>query len=178
MVKKIIQVTDPELRKKSRRVYKIDKKTAAVIEDMKDTLWAQDDPEGVGLAAPQIGKKLRIFLIRYKKLDQIFINPEIINTRRTQYAVHRSPDNPPLEGCLSLPHYYSPIERENYVKLKFTNEKGKIRTEEFRGFYAQIVLHEMDHLDGIIFVDRALEQKKGLYHFDGKEWEEVELAQS
>ena len=82
MVRKILKVTDPLLRRKSKPVKKVDKKTLAIIADLKDTLIVQKDPEGVGLAAPQIGKLRQIFVMRYREEPKVIINPEIISSSR------------------------------------------------------------------------------------------------
>jgi len=81
-----------------------------------------------------------------------------------------------LEGCLSLPHYYGPLKRADSVTVKYLNEKGEEITEDLEGFDAQIILHEIDHLEGKLFIDRLFEEKKPLYKVDGDEWEEVELS--
>ena len=80
-----------------------------------------------------------------------------------------------MEGCLSLPHYYGPLLRPDKVKAKYLNEKGDTVTETFHGFEAQIIQHEVDHLVGILFVDRLLEQKKPLFELVDDEWQEVEI---
>ncbi|MDP3917932.1 MAG: peptide deformylase [Candidatus Woesebacteria bacterium] len=182
MVQKIVQSGDPILRRVSRPIGSIDRKTQKLIQDLKDTLSVQKDPEGVGLAAPQIGKNLRAFAVNFKNLKRIVINPEIISvlsTKRMHHDVGKvqsTKRSEILEGCLSLPHYYGPLKREALVKIKYLDENGKEIIEEFKDFDAQIILHEIDHLNGFLFIDRLLEQKKKLYKLDEKdEWEEVEL---
>lgn len=183
MVRKILKVTDPSLREKSKPVKAVDKKILFLIKDLKDTLSAQKDPEGVGLAAPQIGKTLQIFVAKYKDNLRVFVNPEILsdtkmkseNAGKPRRAGSRSGEKI-LEGCLSLPHYYGSLARPSKVKVKYLTEKGKEAVETFEGFEAQIIQHEIDHLKGIIFVDRLLEQKKPLYELVGDEWQEVELV--
>lgn len=180
MVRKIVQSGDPILRAKAKKVSKFDKKTLEVIRDLKDTLSIQKEPEGVGLAAPQIGKSLRIFAADYKGFKRVIVNPEIVSiSKATGYRETGSKSSKHkkeiLEGCLSLPYYYGPLKRASKVTLKYMNEEGKEITETFEGFNAQIILHEVDHLEGILFVDRLLKEKKPLYKVDGDEWEEVEL---
>jgi peptide deformylase len=177
MIRKIVGSCDPCLRKISRPVEKIDKKVLSLIQDLKDTLIAQKDPEGVGLAAPQLGKNLQIFAINYKNVQRVVINPEILEIKELKNnKKSKKPGVKIMEGCLSLPNYYSPIKRASLVKLKYLDENGKEVVEDFKNFYAQIVLHEVDHLKGTLFVDRLLEQKKKLYKLEKDEWEEVELA--
>jgi peptide deformylase len=177
MVQKIIQSGEKKLREVSKPVLKVDKKILRLVQDLKDTLAVQKDPEGVGLAAPQIGVNLRIFAINFKNLKRIVINPEIIEISNSSPTTrNRKTKSEILEGCLSLPHYYGPLKREDYVKVKYLDENGKEVIEEFKDFDAQIILHEIDHLNGFLFIDRLLEQKKKLYKLDEKdEWEEVEL---
>lgn len=175
MIRKIIQSGDKRLREISKPVIKFDKKTISLIQDLKDTLKVQSDPEGVGLAAPQVGINLRVFAIAFKDLNRIVVNPEIISIEKGKEKKKNSKSEI-LEGCLSLPHYYGPLKRESYIKIKYLNEIGKEVIEEFKDFNAQIVLHEIDHLNGFLFIDRLLEQKKKLYKLDkDEEWEEVEL---
>lgn len=176
MVQKIIQSGNPILRKISKPVGTIDKKVKQLIQDLKDTLAVQNDPEGVGLAAPQIAINLRVFAVDFKNLKRIVINPEILEIDDKKQVTSKKKKSEILEGCLSLPHYYGPLNRKNYIKLKYLDEDGKEVIEEFRDFNAQIILHEIDHLNGFLFVDRLLEQKKKLYKLDASdEWEEVDL---
>ncbi len=185
MVQKIIQSGEKKLREVSKPIEKIDKKIAKLVQDLRDTLAVQKDPEGVGLAAPQIGINLRAFAVDFKELKRIIINPEIISKawpsglekkKKPHSAKASRGKSEILEGCLSLPHYYGPLKREDYVKLKYLDENGKEIIEEFKDFNAQIILHEVDHLNGFLFIDRLLEQKKKLYKLDSSdEWEEVEI---
>jgi peptide deformylase len=179
MIRKILRSGDPKLREISKPVTKIDSKITELIRDLKETLAIQKDPEGVGLAAPQIGKNLRIFVANYKQLNRVVINPEILETKiekiKTKQSKKGREKQEILEGCLSLPNYYGPLKRINTVKIKYLNEEGKETIEEFKGFDAQIILHEIDHLNGVLFLDRLLEQKKPLYKLEADKWEEVEL---
>ncbi len=173
MVQKILKSDNPKLRQKSKPVKKLDKKTKDLIKDLKDTLKAQKDPEGVGLAAPQIGKFVRVFVMDYKNNIRTVINPEIISKEDRDIK-----DTNVLEGCLSIPHYYGPLTRSKKITIKYMNEKGEIVEETFVNFPAQIVQHEIDHLDGVLFVDRLLKDKQPLYKYESEteEWEEVDFA--
>lgn len=175
MVKKILDVKNPILRQVSKPVAKIDKKILELVSDMQDTLKAQSDPEGVGLAAPQIGKNLQIFLLDYKGRNLVVMNPEIISMDAISKKQTEKREKV-LEGCLSLPHYYGPVKRAKNLTLKYMNLAGDVVTEDFKGFLAHIVQHEVDHLNGKLFIDKILEQKASLYKFDGDEWEEVDLV--
>lgn len=173
MIKKILKAEDKALRKKSRKVKKIDKKIRSLIKDLKDTLVAQEDPEGIGLAAPQIGKRVRVFVTRPNKKIKTFINPEILEVS-DEKSKKKNRDKI-MEGCLSIPHFYGPVKRSAWVKIKYKDEDGNEKTEKFEGVEAQIIMHEIDHLNGVLFVDRLLEQDKPLYEYVDGEWEKVEI---
>lgn len=184
MIQPIITPADPKLRTKSKNVQKLDKKVHTIIKDLYDTLGAQKDPEGVGLAAPQIGKNVRIFLMKFSKEDakthneksrsKIVINPEIVSLKKLTAKDYKK-KREILEGCLSLPHFYGPLVRNEEVTISYMDENGTAKTQTFKGFPAQIVLHEIDHLDGVLFVDRLLEQGKPLYELKDEKWYEVEI---
>ncbi len=174
MVRKILPSTNPKLRESSKPVGKIDKKVLSIVKDLKDTLSIQKDPEGVGLAACQIGKHLRIFVMLDAGELRAVINPEVINVSLKKSGKLKKGEI--MEGCLSLPYYYGPLKRPKKITIKYTNEDGKELVEDFVGFTAQIVQHEIDHLNGILFIDRLLESKKPLYKLVKDEWEEVELT--
>ena len=188
----IVRVPDPVLRKDAKSVTSLDSKVLNIIKDMKKTLLAAKNPAGVGLAAPQIGVSLRIFLIRPKPSDtpQVFINPEIIKFSQALQSPHGKSGT--YEGCLSLPGHYSPITRAMSVTVKYqtlhsitphpplklrggAEGEGDIieKTSVFSGFPAHIIQHEMDHLNGILFIDRVLEQNAKLYKAEGDTWHEV-----
>src|SRR5258708_21409949 len=147
MVLKVVNVKNPVLRQIAKSVSKVDKKVLALIKEMQETLAEQKDPEGVGLAAPQIGKSLQIFVVNYKDLKRVIINPEVLEISKKEKVNTESKKKDILEGCLSLPHYYGPIKRASSIKIKYMDEKGVENTEEFVGFNAQIIQHEIDHLN-------------------------------
>ncbi len=175
MQRKVVQSGNPVLRQIAKKVIKVDKKALNIIQDLKDTLKTQKEPEGVGLAAPQIGKSVRIFIADYNNFQRVVINPEILKTEKSKKKKAKAKKEI-LEGCLSLPYYYGPLKRASKITLKYLNEKGEEIIEDFTDFNAQIIMHEVDHLNGILFIDRLLEDKKTLYKVDGDEWEEVELS--
>ena len=175
MVRKIVGSKDPVLRKPSKPVVKIDRKIINLIKDLTDTLARQKDPEGVGLAAPQVGVNLRLFVMAKGKQIVPVINPEILELSKKQ-TTKKKKGHSILEGCLSLPNYYTPLKRAGSVKLKYITAQGEEKIEQFTGFSAQIVQHEVDHLNGIMFIDRLLEQKKPLYKMENGEWIDVELT--
>ena len=175
MVRKILSAKEPSLRRPSKPVEKIDKKIIQIVNDLKETLATQKDPEGVGLAAPQIGKNLRIFVASYAKASLVAINPEVVSVSGKLSEASENKEQL-MEGCLSLPHFYGPLRRASSITIKYLTPEGQEKVEQFTGFMAQIVQHELDHLKGVLFVDKLLEQKESLYKLVGEEWEEVELS--
>ena len=142
-IRTIRQDGDEVLRKKSKTVDEITPKIKELIEDMIDTMYEAD---GVGLAAPQVGILNRIFVIDIGEGPMVFINPEILETGGTQTGD---------EGCLSIPGYYAPVCRPNYVKVKFLDENMQEKLLEAEDFFARAILHENDHLNGVLFKDRV-----------------------
>ena len=173
MIRKILASTDPKLRQLSKPVLKIDKKVLSIVKDLTQTLSVQKEPEGVGLAAPQIGRPVRIFVMLDAGEMKPIINPEILKVSEEKSGKLKKGEI--MEGCLSLPHYYGPLKRSKKITIKYLNSEANEVIEDFVGFTAQIVQHEIDHLNGILFIDRLLTDKKPLYKLAGDEWEEVEL---
>jgi peptide deformylase len=173
MIRKIIDVKNPKLRIISKTIGKIDKRITGIATDLKDTLANQKDPEGVGLSAVQIGINVRMFAMVYKNNIKIVINPEILSL--TKKKENKKRNDSIMEGCLSILNYYGPLKRPQGLTLKYQDLEGKTKTERFEGLAAQIVQHEVDHLNGILFTDKLVKQKSSLYKLDKGEWEEVEL---
>lgn len=134
---------DDVLRKKCREVEEIDKRTLTLIKDMFETMY---DADGVGLAAPQVGILKRLFVIDIGEGPLVFINPEILETSGSQT------DD---EGCLSLPGEMEKVMRPNYVRARAFNEKGEEFEIEAEELLARAILHEYDHLNGTLFIDRV-----------------------
>jgi len=186
-------VPNETLRLVAKPVDRLDKRVLNIVKDMIKTLKEAKNPKGVGLAASQIGAGLRIFLIRPIKNGPItvFINPEI--THYSQRTTHPTAKKGVYEGCLSIPNHYAPLERSSSVTVKYQtlttspltplqnfgegNARGKVveKTQVFSGFPAHVIQHEMDHLNGILFIDRCLEQNAKLYKSDGDRWQEITL---
>jgi len=163
-IQKILTIPNPLLRQKSKPVVKIDEKIYKIIQDLKDTLKFQENPRGVGLSAPQIGKLFQICLVFSKKSKKILtlINPEII--WKSKEMTNPTPKNKnPYEGCLSVPGYWGIVKRHKEIKVRYLDEKNKLVIRKFSGFTAVVAQHEIDHLEGILFIDRILEQKGKIY---------------
>lgn len=135
---------------------------------MEEALNSATDPVGVGLAAPQVGKSLQIFIAKpsLKSKTSVFINPVIMKTEDKEDAMsngHKKKSGKKLEGCLSLKDIWGEVKRHDKIWLSYMDEKGRKHKREFRGFMAIIVQHETDHLNGILFPKRVLEQQGMLY---------------
>lgn len=159
---KILTAPNKVLEEPVKKVKKIDDSIAKMVRDMEKVLMTQDDPPGVGLAANQVGIDLAIFIVKPtpKAKTEVFINPKLIQVDRTRL---NNKGKQPLEGCLSLPRIWGQVERAPKVLLEYQNLRGKIAKKTFSGFRAIIIQHEMDHLNGILFTKRVLEQKLELY---------------
>ncbi len=144
---------DPILRKKSQQVENINKEIKKLINDMQSTLRVN---RGVGLAAPQVGILQRIIILEY-----LPINPQYKISEKIPFMViinpiiyWKSKKNCKIEeGCLSLPDIRDFVERPEMIKIKGQDEKGKKLDFTAKGFKARIIQHEVDHLDGILFID-------------------------
>lgn len=166
MIYTIITLPHPLLRKKTEPVRALDKKILRFVRDLKKTLEHQSDPEGLGIAANQVGVDARIFLVKVKNKTKVFINPEIIEFSEEKVIM--------TEGCLSVPLLYSQIERPSKVKIKYQTvpNNGTIEQlsneiiEEFADLTARVIQHEVDHLNGVVFLDRALQQKAKIYRLE------------
>ena len=148
---KVLTYGDEVLRVPSKEVHKVSAKIQKIVDDLFDTMYSYDN--GVGLAAPQIGYNYRIFVLDLAKEGEppnpaVFINPKIIK----KWGAMSS-----FEGCLSFPEVYTYVRRYENVIVKAQNLKGKSITIEARdgSLLARAIQHELDHLDGVLFVDHA-----------------------
>lgn len=169
---KIVTTPNQILNQPTKPVINFDKKLISLIEEMKHTLIAQNNPPGVGLAAPQVGINLAIFIIKPTKKSpiKVFINPRIIKlkSRTVKTKKNEKSEKIKLEGCLSIPKIWGEVNRAEKLFLEYQDINGKIKKEWFKGFEATIIQHEIDHLNGILFTQRVLEQKNNLYQEENK----------
>ncbi len=162
----IVSAPNQVLSQKTKTIAKIDKAVLNLIEEMKKSLERATDPVGVGLAAPQVGKSLKVFIAKpsVKSKISVFINPKIISQKKKLSAAKSAGRRTrKLEGCLSLPDVWGEVLRYDEIYLEFKDENGKTHNKKFNGFLATIVQHEVDHLNGVLFPKRVLEQKGTLY---------------
>ncbi len=155
-IKKILTEPDQFLRQKSKKVEKVDDSTRSLMDDMLETMY---DAPGIGLAAIQIGVPKRIIVIDLakdgeKKMPMYFINPEIVS-KSSKDATYE-------EGCLSVPNQFAEIDRPDKCHIKFLDYNGKEKSLNAEGLLATCIQHEMDHLEGILFIDYLSKLKKNM----------------
>lgn len=155
-IKEIVLNGNEILTKKAEKVEKIDNEIKEIVQDMLDTMYKYD---GIGLAACQIGilKSIIVYDVEYikeegKKKPIVFINPKIIQTSKSKIEVE--------EGCLSFPDIFENVLRFEKIKVEYTNLEGKRKILSARDIEAVVIQHELDHLDGVVFLDRSKELKK------------------
>jgi peptide deformylase len=150
----IITLPDPKLRLVSRKIERIDDSLRRLMDDMIETMH---EAPGVGLAAIQVGEPIRLLVVDVAKKDepldpQVLVNPEILwsSEERATYE----------EGCLSIPEYYAEVERPASVRARALDRDGKLREILAEGLLATVLQHEIDHLDGVLFIDHISKLKR------------------
>lgn len=138
-------VPDSVLRKTAKPVKEMTPRLQTLVKDMFNTM---DSEDGIGLAGPQVGILKRIFTVGIGDIRLCFVNPEVLETRGEYLDV---------EGCLSIPGETGVVKRPEYVKVKAMNEKNEPFVIEAKNLLARCILHELDHLDGVLFTDKLVE---------------------
>lgn len=148
-LRNIVTEGEPILRKTCREIGEVTERIKLLIDDMVETMRSA---QGVGLAAPQVGVMRRVFVAEPEpERLYVFINPEIIYMEGEQESE---------EGCLSVPGYTGLVVRPERIKMKGLDREGNEREHEFEGFEAVIMCHEFDHLEGVLYIDKAKEMYK------------------
>ena len=142
----IVKMGDPLLRKISKPVESFDEKLHVLLDDMKDTLHAVG---GLGLAAPQVGVLKRVCIVEYDNKLYELVNPVLVESRG------KCVDN---EGCLSVVGFRGLVERPEKIDIEYFDRNGAKHREHAEGYFARVFLHEMDHLDGILFADKMIKK--------------------
>lgn len=155
-VREIIILPDKRLRLVSKPVTRIDAEVKALVADMFETMY---DAPGIGLAAIQVGEPKRVVTMDLAKKDEdkqprVFINPQLLESS-TERAVHE-------EGCLSIPEIYEDVERPAQVRVKYLDVDGREQELEATGLLARCLQHEIDHLNGVLFIDHISRLKRSL----------------
>ncbi len=144
MIREVVQVGDPVLRKACEPVTRFDAKLCALLDDMKETVRAH---EGAGLAAPQVGVPIRAVVVDVEEGFFEFINPKFVWQKGEQTGA---------EGCLSVVGKAGTVTRPSKVKILFQDRRGDKYSLVARDFFARAICHELDHLDGILYTDKAV----------------------
>ena len=159
MIKEILTYPDARLKQESQAVEQFDDVLLAMIQDLEDTM--ADGPGAVGIAAPQIGYTIRAVIVDVssrKKIKHhghlILINPEITEWEGLKTG---------REGCLSVPDFTGNVVRAEKIKLTAYNQFGEVLNFDMEGYEARAVQHEIDHLDGLLFLDRLVSRKNDLF---------------
>ena len=160
-IRTILEVPDPRLREISKPVDTVDDELRALIADMFETMYAAP---GIGLAAIQVGVPKRVLVIDLQEPAEeggepvrephVFINPEIVE--------HSEQEVPYTEGCLSVPDQYAEVDRPDRIRARWLGEDGKQRDEAIEGLLAVCLQHEMDHLNGVLFIDHLSRLKRDM----------------
>ncbi|MBL4720089.1 MAG: peptide deformylase [Alphaproteobacteria bacterium] len=155
-IRSIIIAPDPRLKIRSKRVKEVDETTAKLMADLLETMYAAP---GIGLAAPQIGAAIRVIAVDTARKDDEptplqMANPTLLSASKELWTYE--------EGCLSLPEYYADIKRPAKIRVSYLDETNTKREIEAEELLATCILHEMDHLDGILFVDHISALKRNM----------------
>jgi peptide deformylase len=156
-IREIIVLPDKQLRLVSKPIEKVTAEVRKLADDMFETMY---DAPGIGLAAIQVAVPLRLITMDLAKKDdeeggkkpRVFINPEIVSASE-DFSVYE-------EGCLSIPEYYEEVERPATVRIRFMDLDGKVQEEDADGLFATCIQHEIDHLNGVLFVDYLSKLKR------------------
>lgn len=155
-IRKIYKYPEPVLRKKTEKIEVFDEKLQQLIEDMGETMY---DAPGIGLAAPQIGESLKLIVVdigrdKDKQEYMAMINPEIVESEGEQIDE---------EGCLSVIDLMANVHRKKKITVDFLDEKGNPQSLDAEDRFAVVLQHEIDHLNGILFIDHLSSLKRNLY---------------
>ena len=155
-IRPLIILPDPVLRQLSKPVERVDAPLRKLADDMLETMY---DAPGIGLAAIQIGEPLRMLVIDLAKEGEapaphVFVNPEILESADTRSVYE--------EGCLSIPDYYAEVERPAAVRVKYLDRDGREREMMAEGLMATCLQHEIDHLNGVLFIDHISKLKRDM----------------
>jgi peptide deformylase len=163
-IRRIYETPDPILRQISKPVKRFNDELRALVADMFETMY---DAPGIGLAAVQVGEPIRLLVIDLQEPEnpedpespnirqpRVFINPEVL--------WHSDSEVPYTEGCLSVPEQYAEVMRPDRIRARWDDEHGKSHEEEIEGLLAVCLQHEMDHLNGVLFIDHLSRLKRDM----------------
>ena len=158
-IRRIYETPDPVLRQISKPVEVFDEGLTTLVADMFETMY---DAPGIGLAAVQVGEPIRLLVIDLQEPEEeggepvrdpkVFVNPEILS--------HSDHEVPYTEGCLSIPDQYAEVDRPDRIRARWLDEQGVQHEEDIEGLLAVCLQHEMDHLEGVLFIDHLSRLKR------------------
>lgn len=157
----VVHAPDKRLRVQTKSVKKIAPSLLATLKEMVKLTKTFKEPEGVGLAATQIGLDESFFVAKDKEDFIKVINPKVLSSSKKTKIY--------FEGCLSIPNIWGEVKRHLSIKVSYQDESGKVISKTLTGVLAWIFQHEIDHLNGILFSDKVLQQKGNFYRFSGKD---------
>jgi peptide deformylase len=176
-IRPIFETPDPVLRQISKPVETFDRELKTLVADMFETMYAAP---GIGLAAVQVGVPIRLLVIDLQEPEEeggepvrdprVFINPEIL--------WHSDTEVPYTEGCLSVPEQYAEVMRPDRIRARWRNEKGETFEEDVDGLLATCLQHEMDHLDGVLFIDHLSRLKRDMVLKKLAKWRKEQQQQA
>jgi peptide deformylase len=157
MIRNVKKIGDPVLRKKASKIEKITRDQQKIIDDMIETMR---DQQGIGLAAPQIGVSQRIIVVELDQSEDVpgsgvvyaLVNPEISKPSEEKWVAE--------EGCLSIPGWRGEVERAQKITVKAMNRDGQRVKLELEGWVARAMQHEVDHLDGVLYIDKLISPER------------------
>ena len=152
----IIIAPDPRLKIKAKPVARVDDDVRRLMDDMLETMHSAN---GIGLAAPQVGDKRRVIVVDVAREDE---EPEPIRMANPEVIWASEDETPHEEGCLSLPTHYAEVIRPDSVRVRYLDYEGEIREMEASGVLATCIQHEIDHLEGVLFVDHVSSLKRNM----------------
>lgn len=152
---RVIKYGNPILRMKAKRIEKIDDEIHSLVKDMIETMREE---EGIGLAAPQVARSIALLVVDHSLIEEgaeakAYLNPEILAGEG---------ESTMEEGCLSIPDIREEVTRPEKIRLRYQDIQGETHEEEFNGLLARVLQHEIDHLNGVLFVDRISSVRKQL----------------
>ena len=154
MKMKILQLPNPILRQKSEEIEDVNDNIRSVLDDMLETMY---HAKGVGLAAPQVGLLKRMVVIDIAGKDE---KPQPFKMINPRIVWHSEETETCSEGCLSIPNQFAPVERFTSVRVEYLDETGNAKELNAQGFLAVAVQHELDHLDGVVFIDHLSQLRR------------------
>ncbi|MGM0533945.1 MAG: peptide deformylase [Campylobacterota bacterium] len=170
MIRQIVIYPDPRLRKVSQEVHDFDQKLHTLLDDMYETMIAKN---GIGLAAVQVGVLQRVLLINLPREDELQYKDDLYEIINPRITVQSEETEPFVEGCLSVPEIYEEIQRPQAITLQYRDREGRQHSLEAEGMLAIAIQHEIDHLEGKVFVDKLSYTKRKKFE---KEWKKAMKA--